>query len=185
MRLFIAVEIPDEIRHKIGKLISDLKKTEAGVKWVEEKNIHITVKFLGEVKDNDLERLKSLIKDALTDKKIFEASFEGLGTFPGGKTPRVIWIGTEKGKEELKKIAVSLEEILSKNGFRKEEREFTAHATIGRVKEKKNIGELKKAIEEKKSMKFGECVVGHITIIRSRLSPKGPIYEPVEKIELL
>ncbi len=184
MRTFIAVEIPNEVRIEIGKLITKLKGLESGVKWVEEKNIHITLKFLGEVKDNDLERLKNLVKDVVAETKIFEVSYEGLGTFPEGKTPRVIWIGIEKGKDELKKIADELEETLSKNGFRKEERDFSSHATIGRVKEKKNIGELKKAIEEKKNIRFGKSTVSHITIMKSTLSPKGPTYEAIEKIKL-
>ena len=184
MRLFVAVELPEEIKTEIGKTVTELKKLEAGVKWVEEKNIHLTLKFLGEVKDNDIERLKSLVKDVLADTKLFEMSLEGFGAFPEGKTPRVIWVGVEKGKEELKKTADSLEEILSKSGFRKEEREFLSHITIGRVKEKRNIGELKKAIEEKKHAKFGKSLVGHITIMKSKLSPKGPIYEAIEKIKL-
>ena len=184
MRTFIAVELPEEIKSKIGKTVTELKKLEAGVKWVEEKNVHLTLKFLGEVKDNDIERLKSLVKDVLADKKIFEMSLEGFGTFPGGKTPRVVWVGVEKGKEKLKKIADPLEKTLSKSGFRKEKREFSSHITIGRVKEKRNIEELKKAIEEKKNAKFGKSLVGHITIMKSTLSRKGPTYEAVERVKL-
>jgi len=184
MRIFIAVELPEEVKAEIGKIVESLKSIEAGVKWVEEKNVHITLKFLGEVKDNDVERLKDIVKDVVADTKIFEVDYKGLGTFPEGKTPRVIWVGIKKGTDELKKIADSLEVLLSKSGFRKEEREFSAHITIGRVKEKRNIGELKKSIEEKKNTKFGKSTVGHITIMKSTLSPKGPIYEVVEKIPL-
>ena len=184
MRAFISVELPDDIKEKIVGIVDTLKEAGQGVKWVEKKNLHITLKFLGWVPDEKIDNLKELVREAAKGHKIFNAKFEELGTFPPGKHPRVVWVGTSKGAEELKNIAISLEKSLSKAGYRAEEREFTAHITIGRVKEKKKIGELVKAIDSNKNAKFGETVVGEICIMKSTLTPKGPAYEVIEKVKL-
>ncbi len=184
MRTFISVELTDEIRGKIAETIEKLRLTNTPVKWVEEKNLHITMKFLGEVKESEVEKLIAIVEDNVKGISFFNVKYEGMGTFPASTSPRVVWIGTSKGGEELKIIADSLEASLSKAGFKSEEREFTPHITIGRVKERKNIPELLKAIEKVKNSKFGEMLVDHISIMKSTLTPKGPIYEVVKKIKL-
>lgn len=184
MRTFISVELPDEIREKIVAIIDTLKEVGSGVKWVEKKNLHITLKFLGWVPDEKIDNLKELVRQAAEGHKIFNAKFEELGTFPPGKRPRVIWVGTSTGAEELKNLAISIEKTLSKAGYRSEEREFAPHITIGRVKEKKKLDDLAKAIDSKKNSKFGETVVGEVCIMKSTLTPKGPIYEVIEKVKL-
>ncbi|MCX5725834.1 MAG: RNA 2',3'-cyclic phosphodiesterase [Candidatus Saganbacteria bacterium] len=184
MRTFISVELPDEIKEKIAKMIDVLGKAGSGIKWVEKKNLHITLKFLGWVPDEKMNDVNGLVKKASEGAKIFDAKFEGLGTFPSGRNPRVIWVGTSKGAPELKNLAGSIEKIMSKAGYRSEEREFASHVTVGRVKEKKNMDEFLRSIEVNKDSKFGETVVGEICVMKSALSPKGPIYEVVEKIRL-
>ncbi len=184
MRTFIAVELPEEVKSKINKVIETLKPISSGVKWVEEKNLHITMKFLGEIKESEVERLIAIVEDNVKETSFFNAKYEGMGTFPTSTSPRVVWVGTRAGGEELKGIADSFESSLSKAGFRSEEREFTPHITIGRVKERKNMPELVKAIEKLKNEKFGEVIVDQISIMKSTLTPKGPIYEVVKKIKL-
>lgn len=192
MRTFISVELPDEVKKNIAELINELKDAGTGVKWVDPKILHMTLKFLGWVEDRNLDNLIELTAKAVSGKGSFKARFEGLGTFPEGKTPRVVWVGTAEGGDELCKLAKDLEETLSKAGFRKEEREFKSHITIGRVKEKKvprqardnGVDKLKEKIRKIKDAKFGEAVVDRIHIMKSTLTPKGPIYEIFKEVKL-
>lgn len=184
MRLFIAVELPDEVRKNITELINELKEVGSAVKWVEEKNLHITLKFLGWVEDRKVDNVVELATKAAGGTGSFKAKFEGTGTFPSGKNPRVVWVGMGEGGEKLKKLADSLEEALSDAGYRSEEREFSSHATIGRVKEIKGVDKLKEKMESIKDPKFGEAIVDHIDIMKSTLTPKGPIYEKIKEVKL-
>jgi len=198
MRLFIAVEIPDEIKKNILELINELKKVEASIKWVEEKYLHITLKFLGSVEDKDLEKLVSMVSKTVNIFGSFKVNFSGMGTFPEGKAPRVVWVGTTEGAETLVKLADGLENSLSPAGFRSEQREFKPHLTIGRIKavpahayrqaggrqEKKGVDELKARMASIKNPEFGEAMIDRIFIMKSTLTAKGPIYEKIREVKL-
>jgi len=178
MRVFISVELSDKVKKKIVELINDLRKAKSEVKWVKAENLHLTLKFLGWVEDNKLDNLIELTTKAVAGTGSFKAKFVGLGTFPENKSPRVIWVGTAEGGDELCKIAQNLEETLSKAGFRSEAREFKPHLTIGRVKKSKE------RIKENKKAKFGEMIIDQIHIMKSTLTPKGPIYEIIKEVKL-
>ena len=184
MRVFIAVELPDKVKKNMVELVNELKEVGSGVKWVEEKNLHITLKFLGWVEDRKADDVIGLATKAAAGTGSFKAKFEGLGTFPPGKSPRVVWAGVGEGAEKIKKLADSLEETLSNAAYRSEEREFSSHVTIGRVKDKKGVDKLKEKMESFKDPKFGEAIVDHINIMKSTLTPKGPIYETVKEVKL-
>lgn len=184
MRTFIAVELPDEVRKNIVELINELKDAGAAIKWVEEKNLHITLKFLGWVEDRKVDNVIELASKAAAGTGSFKAKFEGLETFPPGKAPRVVWIGVSEGSDKLVKMANALEDNFSQAGYRSEKREFSSHVTIGRVKEKKGVDKLKEKIESIKEAKFGEVLVDHINIMKSTLTPKGPIYEVIKEVKL-
>jgi 2'-5' RNA ligase len=184
MRTFIAVELPDEVRKNIIELINELKEVKSEVKWVEEKNLHLTLKFLGWVEDQKIEEVIRLTQEAVKEKGRFKIKLEDLGTFPSGKSPRVIWVGVTEGKEKLINLAESLEKLFTQAGFRSEEREFSAHVTIGRIKEKKGVDKLKEKIESYKRPFFGVAVVDHLQIMKSTLTPKGPIYEIIKEVKL-
>jgi 2'-5' RNA ligase len=182
VRIFISVELPEEIKKKIFKATAEMRAIESGIKWVEEQNLHLTLKFLGWVEDNDLERLKSLTEEAVKGFGAFKIKLEGFGSFPGGKTPRVLWIGITEGAEHLIGIANSLEKSLS--GFRSEERGFSAHLTIGRVKDKKGVDEVNNKLAQIKDLSFSETVVDDVKIMKSTLTRKGPVYEMYHRIVL-
>ena len=192
MRTFISVELPDEVKKNIVELVNELKDTGAGVKWVEAKNLHISLKFLGWVEDRQIDELPDLITTAVSGTGSFKAKFEDLGTFPEGKSPRVVWVGTAEGGDKLCDLAKALEENLSKAGFRGEDREFRPHTTIGRVKEKKvprqardkGVDKLKEKIKSIKDAKFGEALVDRIYLMKSTLTPSGPIYEKIKEVKL-
>ena len=137
VRTFIAIKLTPEIISNIGRVQEELKRTDAQVKWVEPDNIHLTLKFLGHVTPEELEKVKITTKETLGPFAPFEMGVASLGAFPKIKYPRVIWVGIDRGRGELKRIAFSIEENLSKIGFAKEKRTFSHHLTLGRVKSSK------------------------------------------------
>lgn len=191
MRVFISVELPDEIKKKVAEATAPLKEIESGIKWVEDRNLHITLKFLGWVEDRKIDNMISLTEESAQGTGSFKLKFAGLGTFPGGGSPRVVWIGITEGGEKLKLIAEKLENNFSSAGFRSEEREFSAHLTIGRVKDlpagrhgKKGVDKVVEKMDILKNKSFGEMAVKHISIMKSALSPKGPVYEKIKEVKL-
>jgi 2'-5' RNA ligase len=184
MRIFISVELPDEVKKNIMELINELKMAEAGVRWVEAKNLHITMKFLGWVDDKKVNDVIDLAKKAAEGFGSFKAKFEGIGTFPPGKTPRVIWAGTREGGDNLTRIAAALEKHFSGAGYRSEEREFSPHITIGRVKENRGVDKLKEKMAGYDSSRFGEMTVDKIAVMKSALTPKGPVYEIIREVKI-
>lgn len=184
MRTFIAIELPERIKKKIEQLQTPLKKTNAFVSWVKPENIHITLKFLGEVPEEKINEVSSSSGKALEGAKKFTMSLKGMGAFPDSRRPRVIWIGAGSGEKELSSMASKIEEEMEKIGFPKEDRKFSAHFTIGRVKSPKNI---EKLMELVKSSDFSteDIEVNEVVVMRSQLHPAGAIYTPLRKIPLL
>ena len=184
MRTFIAVELPENIKNKIGELQAPLKKTNAFVSWVKPENIHITLKFLGEVPEEKINEVFSATQLALKNAKKFKMNLKGAGAFPDFRRPRVIWIGAGMGGEELSNMANEIEEEMEKIGFPKENRKFSPHFTMGRVKSPKNI---EKLMEKVKSTDFEteDIEVNEVTVMKSQLHPAGAIYTLLKKIPLL
>ena len=186
MRAFIAINLSPEIKKELAGLQEDLARSLADVKWVETENIHLTLKFLGEVTEEYIEKVKTTLDAAVSGSKPFEISLSGLGAFPGLDNPRVVWMGLEKGAREIEVIAKKIEDEFEKLGFAKEERPFTAHLTIGRVRGSKNKDLLKSAIETRnaKHRTDNHQLVSSITLYQSTLTSSGPIYTSLHAIEL-
>jgi 2'-5' RNA ligase len=184
MRTFIAIDPSEEVKDNVSLAIKRLEKTNASVKWVKKENLHITLKFLGGVQEKDIKGLIGTVSGALKGFRSFEMEFEGAGVFPGGSSPRVVWVGAKEGAEKTKDLAQTIDAALSKMGFGKEEREFKSHLTIGRVRDRKNLSSLNIEIEKMKSEEFGRTVIDNVNIVKSTLSPKGPTYEVVKSIKL-
>lgn len=184
MRTFIAIELPQSIKNKIGELQSPLKRTNAFVSWVKPANIHITLKFLGEVPEEKINEVFSACEVALKNASKFKMNLKGMGAFPDLKRPRVIWIGAGKGGKELSDMAAKMEEEMEKIGFPKEKRKFSPHFTIGRVKSPKNIEKLMELVKST-DFEMEDIEVKEVTVMRSQLHPAGAIYTPLKKIPLL
>jgi 2'-5' RNA ligase len=184
MRTFIAIELPERVKKNIELAQAPLKKTNAFVSWVKPGNIHITLKFLGEVPEEKINDVSLATEKALEGIKKFRMSLKGMGAFPDFRRPRVIWIGAENGEKELSYLAGRVEEEMEKIGFPKENRKFSAHFTIGRVKSPKNIETLMELV---KSSDFltDEIEVNEVVMMRSQLHPAGAIYTPLKKIQLI
>ncbi len=180
LRLFIAAEITDEMRSKLGGLIEGLSSPADGVKWVRPRSIHLTLKFLGNVREEDLGSVKKTGEEGISGFKGIDdisLTVKGLGTFPGGNTSRarVIWVGLDGDVERMGSIRNALEEAFAKIGFPKEERDFRPHLTLGRVKGRASGGMIDK-IESMKDIVLGDIVVSGLHLFRSDLKPTGAVY---------
>jgi 2'-5' RNA ligase len=183
MRTFIAVELPEGIKKQIEILQAPLKKTGAFVSWVKPGNIHVTLKFLGEVPEEKIQEIFDATEMAVEGTERFNMSLKGTGGFPNLRRPRVIWVGTGSGGEELSHLAKRIEEEMEKIGFPREKRKFSPHFTIGRVKSPKNIERLAPQVESAR-FETEEIEVTEVVVMRSQLHPAGAIYTPLKKLPL-
>ena len=184
MRVFIAVEISESIRSTIAQIQGKLGRTEDKIKWVDPPLIHLTLKFLGEVRK---ERLGAVIEVAQKIAPKFSPFFmevKRVGAFPTSSSPRVIWLGVDRGSTNLQRLASELENHLAKDGFSKEKKKWTPHLTLGRVKSLVEPQKLSGLILGEKEVVAGEMEVKEISVIESRLTPSGPIYTVLERIRL-
>jgi 2'-5' RNA ligase len=185
IRAFIAVPASDEVKEIVAKTVGELKAAGASVKWVEPENVHLTLKFLGNITAEDVEKLRVRLREALGSYSSFDVTAGKVGCFPGGRrAPRVIWIGLEGAIDRLKEIAVKVDETCAGLGFDPETRPFKAHLTIGRVR--RGSGGLRELGESIGSIGFKplKLQVDRVNLVRSRLSPQGPTYTVLESIAL-
>jgi RNA 2',3'-cyclic 3'-phosphodiesterase len=186
MRTFIAIELSPEIKESLAQIQSHLKYSGADVKWVEKDNIHLTLKFLGEISEEKLKQIIAVLKIAAKGSSAFEISIKDAGAFPDIDHPRVIWVGLDKGAAKSKVLAEKIDEELSKIGFQKETRPFAAHLTIGRVRSPKNKEALKEKITKYQSITVSECQkISSVMLFQSKLTPKGSIYTKLHEARLL
>ena len=181
IRCFIAIEIPGLLKRSIGDMIENLKKPGADVKWVPPQNIHITLKFLGSTDESLLETIKDSLSKKLSPYSPFYIKISGIGCFPDERRPRVVWVGTH-GSGVIGDVQRDIEAEMKKLGFSSEERKFSPHLTIGRVRSQKRIPEMMKRLDEYRSIGFGDMEVKGITLMKSELKPAGAEYHPLAEI---
>lgn len=184
MRTFIAIELPESIKDFLSRIQGQLKGSQADVKWVAPKNIHLTLKFLGEIDEKKLDKINAIIEDAAKNKNSFYIRISSLGAFPKINSPRVIWVGINKGDNEIKEIAKGLEEKIAKLGIPKENRAFSSHITIGRARSHLNREKLAqhlKTLGDNFGEEKPEFLADSITLFKSTLAPGGPIYETLKE----
>ncbi|WP_353685871.1 RNA 2',3'-cyclic phosphodiesterase [Thermodesulfovibrio sp. 3462-1] len=185
MRLFIAIELPQQVREFLADL-TNFKSSIDGVNIVPKENFHITLKFLGEVEEKIIPSLTYTLKSLSNEFSNFTLKITTPGVFPDKIKPRVIWIGTEN-TEILKRLTKRIDEETSSLGFQREERQFKSHITLARVKNYRNG----KYFFEKILKKFSEksfdfqFEVKEFVLMKSILTPKGSIYSVLERFPLL
>jgi 2'-5' RNA ligase len=180
VRAFIAIEIPASIQAKLREVSNSLKgQIAAGaVRWTPPENIHLTMKFLGDVSPASMETVKKILAAEAARHSEFEIEVAGLGAFPNSRRPRVIWIGIQ-APEELKTLQHRIEEDAARLGYPVEERGFTPHLTLGRVSRNATGADLRQigdAIEAAKVGCLGKTRVQAVKLFRSDLRPSGAVY---------
>jgi len=190
MRLFVGVELPDDARERAGAATARLQARlheacpRLSARWIDPENFHITLWFLGEVRDDRIDVVMRAVETPL-DATPFDLTLAGLGAFPARGAPRVFWIGVPRGQALLRALHEELDLRLATLGFRGEERAYSAHLTVARVKDvpRACVAAVRSALEEDDGS-AGSWRVDHVTMFRSRLSPKGARYEPLLRVPL-
>jgi len=187
MRVFIAIDIDDNIRKAIAALqkqiASSISVKKGDLKWVEPNNIHLTLKFLGEINDEQLTQVKEIANTTAQAHQKFNLDIESVGGF-GGRSAKIVWVGAGKGTNELLALQKDLETLLEQAGFPKEEREFSAHLTLCRVNHPIAGVKLGEAIKQFSSQKLGSIAADCIRVYQSQLTPQGPIYTMIADFNL-
>ncbi|MHB0913428.1 MAG: RNA 2',3'-cyclic phosphodiesterase [Armatimonadota bacterium] len=181
MRTFIAVPLPAEVRREVAGIERALTASEADVRWVSEENLHITLKFLGDVERTDA--VAKAVRSAVAGFPPFRAALAGVGAFPKPSRPSVIWVGVSEGKAALAELAERVEAAMESLGFAREIRPFSPHVTVGRVRTSKNLERLREIIERMHG-EAGSFEVRQVAVMRSDLSRSGPTYTPIAEAPL-
>lgn len=172
LRCFIAIEIPETIRRAIAVITDNLKQSGADVKWLADENIHITLQFLGATEDSVVPRIEETLRKILSPYSPFYITISRVGSFPGGRRPRVLWIGIDESVP-LVNLQKDIADGMLKFGYPKEERGFTPHVTIGRVRSNRNIPQLIRRLDEIGIVSFSGLEVERIVLMKSELKPSG------------
>lgn len=155
------------------------------MKWVEAENIHLTLLFLGEVNDRDINEVCGAVKTITDEKAPFSISVQSIGCFPNTQRPKVVWIGVGEGQEELTQLHDALEEpLLNLGHYRREARQYTPHITLGRAKGKRPADDLSEVVEKKSEWTAGEVNINEVVVFSSELTSKSPIYTPLYRAAL-
>jgi len=183
VRTFIAVNLPDTIRGEIGNYLDTFRSMARGITWVAPGNAHITLKFLGEVPEGELGGVTGAVKNALWGHKPFHVQLGGFGAFPNFKRPRVFWVGITDGVKMLRDLAGYIDHQLVPLGFEKEKRKFSAHITLGRIKQPGNFKELWHAADNTRYIS-DPFTVSSVEVMKSVLTPQGAKYSVFESFSL-
>lgn len=176
IRVFLAITIPSRVREQIDHLQEELRFLKADVKWVRAESIHLTLKFLGTVSEEMLEKISWAIRPVIGLWEMMDLSIQGLGCFPSSRNPRVLWLGIDRGAGQISSLQKMIEIKAAEVSFPPETRPFTPHLTIGRVRSPKGKEALVRAIETRKNAAMGTFQVKEVFLIRSELTPSGAVY---------
>lgn len=192
IRAFVAIELDDAVREGLQRGQQELRTACARerleiVRWVAPENIHLTVKFLGNVDTARLGALEGAVERAARASAPFELTARGVGCFPDPTYPNTVWVGLEGQVQEAARLARAVEDECAAAGFPRDERGFTPHLTLGRVKrererrERAAVGEL---VMRMPTREWGMIRAGSLALIRSDLKPQGPVYTVLKRTRL-
>ncbi len=188
VRCFIAIELPEGVKKSLRELQAQFKaESLAPVKWVDPDNIHLTLKFLGNVAADRLEAISSAMTNAVQDISPFKLEVKELGVFPNPRRVQIVWVGMSGETEKLSRLQQRIESGLEKLGFPPENRRFTPHLTLARLRdratpqEREKLGQLIAETEFDASQSF---VVDSVKLMKSQLTREGPIYSQISSAEL-
>jgi 2'-5' RNA ligase len=181
MRTFIAIELPSELKDRIAKVISELRASDfCDAAWIPEPQLHLTLKFLGEINEKDVNSISPVLEKICHSMKAFYLQLKGVEHF----NQKVIWMGGNTGQEETTKLANKIDSELHKLGFPKEKREFSTHLTLARIKHIKDKIKFQQILEEYADKDFGIFPVREIKLFQSVLTKQGPIYKELASFML-
>ena len=183
VRAFVAIDINEAVRQRLVSVQDQLAATGAKLKLVEPSNIHVTMKFLGDVSEDGINAVVEALRKSAEGKPRFDIDVSGIGVFPNPRYVKVVWAGVKRGKDEITDLHRSVDCELQPLGFRPE-RDFVPHLTIARVK---TVGQREKFaafLKEMANVDFGSTRAEAVELKQSKLTQEGPIYSTLARIEL-
>lgn len=184
MRLFVAVELGQQILEALQRYQAELRRLGRGVTWSRPEGIHCTLQFLGEVDPSALPSLEEALAGACRGKPFLLTS-QGTGVFPGWSGPRVLWAGIGPVAPDLSRLQVSIGQALAPLGFPPEDRPFKPHLTLGRVRDTRDLGGIPGRLrQDRESIRFGEVLVDRVILFQSTLRPEGAEYKALSTFPL-
>jgi 2'-5' RNA ligase len=178
VRTFIAVELDPTLRDRLASLQRNLAKAAGDVHWVDTANLHVTLLFLGAVELRDMSAVCNVVSDVCAHRHPFSLALRGVGCFPNPNRPRVLYAHIDDGAVELRSLHDDLEGPLERLGtYRREERPYTPHVTLGRVRSAKPpSSELVASLARQGDWQGGDMIVSEVRVFSSELRPQGPVY---------
>lgn len=184
IRCFIAIEIPEPIQEQLVRIQGTLRKQISKASWVKPGNIHLTLKFLGDVDPEDIESIGKAVEGVTKHHHSFSLHIGGVGAFPNLARPRVIWVGVKFGAERVSTLAQDINLALSTRGFSLDAKKFNPHLTIARLKEKIDLKPYASQYRQYNRIHGAEMTVDTISLIQSRLHSRGAIYSTLQSYSL-
>ena len=188
-RSFVALLLSEEAREAVAAEVERLRPLSRAVAWVPARNLHITLRFLGEQGEPALEQARGALQEAAAATTPFRLALHGLGAFPGFERPRILWIGVAQGALEARELQATVERALERAGFAREPRPWHPHLTIGRVFDERRWRretslDLRQAVAGAGSLPFASVPVAALSLMRSDLSPAGARYSELASVTL-
>jgi len=184
LRAFVAITLPQEITDHVRALQDALKGHGLKLRWVKPANLHLTLKFLGDIPEADATAIGGAVRAAAGDEMPLELTIQGMGVFPGIKRPRVLWTGFGGEVDRLRQLQERIEDRLEPMGFHREKRGFKAHLTLARIKGAVSSRRLLDAIEALGDFSPQSFTAGKLVLFKSDLRPTGAVYTPLKEIVL-
>ena len=187
LRLFVAIDLPEDVRESLGRLQTDLRRHDLpGLRWTRPEGVHLTLKFLGETPASSLAAIEGALARAVREIPSFRLALGAPGTFGGRRGPRVLWVDVEGELQPLQRLQAAVERELAAVGFAPEERGFSPHLTLARVPQPPRPGlaeRVSRALEAVSALK-GEFEATELLLMRSALQPGGAVYSRVAAFPL-
>ena len=193
LRAFIAIQLSDDLKRQIERVQTDLKRQASklggrgGLGWTRPEGIHLTLKFLGDIPETQVEALGEVLRRAASTVEPFVLEARGVGAFPNLRKPRVLWLGLHGGEREmetLRRLYAAVEEGAAELDFPKESRAFTPHLTLARVRDSGPAGTLEQILAESQDRVVGAWTAGAMSLIRSELRQNGTVYTTLVEVPL-
>jgi len=184
MRIFIAIELPEEVKRGIAAVQEELKRSGASASWTRPEGIHLTLQFLGEVPDARVQEITAALAAAAEGTGALRLSVAGGGAFPNAKVPRVLWLGVTGDRERLAGLQAKVEGAMERLGFGREERKFSPHLTLARIKFPKPRDNWQQLISSIKDRQFGTFEAQQVSLMKSELRREGAVYTAIGRAEL-
>jgi 2'-5' RNA ligase len=184
LRAFLSIDLPASLQPLLSQVQNTLKKSGADVRWVPVGNIHLTLKFFGNIPEAAVDTISAAAHQVASRLAPFTLQITSLGAFPSIHSPRVVWLGALEATNTLAQLYRGLEEAFHAIGYPLEDRAFHPHLTLGRLRSNTGRAQLSQLLAEHSPPAFPAVPVNALTLFRSTLTPQGSIYSPLKAIPL-